>query len=719
MSHKSLAGVLGASAIASLRTSGLARYIATWLTVTAVLIFLGIPATRISIDVTAEHGGTSQMFYGHGRHHSEENSVAVRMAEGTSTLNFDVPSFTTRMRWDPSNNDTSVTVRAFRISVFGIEFGELNPNITALNAIGKLLLRNGTALIQPTAGATDPQILLVIPRRITWTISIATTLLLAAGLACVAVLLPLAWRWREIINAIDRTPQYIRGFLEREGIRPKEIAIYFSMALVANIYFLANLSLSVDDEFAAVRGDPTIWIAQGRWTTYFVTKFLFPQPSIPFSPYIFLAGCFACSYLLIVRALRFQPGWRTYLAYPVFCAYPTWWFISEFYSNTPATALGLVFVCAAVYLYSIDQRNPDQFRPRTAITSIILLATSLGAYQSYITYYVCAGIGVLIADALENRSTKAAITKSFMSLVRLGGMAAAGMGLYYLVNRVCLSVWDLKTFYVNDFVRFSVLLQHPADTLLGIGQDMTQLYGGSADMFGASMPAAKAVIIASLILTIAHAWSKKRPELIPAWLLLIAAPFGLELMSGPRGMPLRSMMALSFASWFLSISILRVSRPALQCISIALCSLFVLQILSANSQYMAAATITQDHDRMIAADIYTSMGALDPNFNPEAPIEVDIFGYRNISTVYANPWSTAIQGSFFGWDDGNIFRTLTYMRITGYGRLVPMPPARRKEMTPIFAEMPVWPAKGSIRKVGNAFLIKMGTVPDPAHPGVK
>jgi len=41
--------------------------------------------------------------------------------------------------------------------------------------------------------------------------------------------------------------------------------------------------------------------------------------------------------------------------------------------------------------------------------------------------------------------------------------------------------------------------------------------------------------------------------------------------------------------------------------------------------------------------------------------------------------------------------------------------SKRREMTPLFQNMPIWPAAGSVAKVGERYLVKLSQESDPIH----
>ncbi|RVB27062.1 hypothetical protein EN918_25495, partial [Mesorhizobium sp. M7A.F.Ca.CA.004.05.1.1] len=115
-------------------------------------------------------------------------------------------------------------------------------------------------------------------------------------------------------------------------------------AIFAAMYFseLASFPLSVDEEVTAFRTDASVWIIQGRWGAYLIERFLIPHPVMPFlAPAVFGAGCVA-AYLLVMDVINKQElSIAEYACFAIFCAFPTWFFIVEFYSNIAAIGVGL------------------------------------------------------------------------------------------------------------------------------------------------------------------------------------------------------------------------------------------------------------------------------------------------------------------------------------------------------------------------------------------
>jgi len=142
----------------------------------------------------------------------------------------------------------------------------------------------------------------------------------------------------------------IRTLLANEQFSLQEFTKLLGIGVFLNIVPIVNFFLSIDDEAGAFRTDPSIWIADGRWTAFIVEKFIFTQPVMPFVPNLFFYVCLAASYMFILRAYQLRFSWITALAYGVLIAHPIWWFIAEFYSNTPSTGLGILSLSIATYI---------------------------------------------------------------------------------------------------------------------------------------------------------------------------------------------------------------------------------------------------------------------------------------------------------------------------------------------------------------------------------
>lgn len=510
----------------------------------------------------------------------------------------------------------------------------------------------------------------------------------------------------------------IVSWLQRQRFSWRELFILVLIGAVANVYFLANYSLSIDDELAAVRTSSEIWIAQGRFTTYLVETLLFPQPSLPFSPYIFLAVMMALTQMLLVRAHGMAPSWRSYAAYCLFATYPSWWVIEEFSANVPATGIGFFLVAVALSLLAERPVGAPLRLSRPELGRLLaiglLLALCAGTYQTLLLLFACGTLGVALCRSIES-SGRFDWRQVFTQLAYGAISLVLGAVLYFVFNKMALTLSGTKAEYISGFINVNHL-KTPYWLFGNIALVVWQTYSGAARIFGGTMPAAAVALLCAGV-----AVARARRGLALPHLLLFAAllgtPFLLCVLTGPYQLPLRAMVALPYVIWLSSLLTFSGRRGAAWAIGLAVFALFQLQIINLTSQYIATATLVQQQDRFMGLDIGKRMRMLRGDDDPAAPIFLDTYGYGEEfhPSLYASAEGKVTRGSFFGWDKGNLVRIVAYFRVLGFDTVRSAPLTVRAGFTKEFEQMPVWPQEGSVRRHGAYYLVKLGKLPDQAH----
>jgi hypothetical protein len=247
-------------------------------------------------------------------------------------------------------------------------------------------------------------------------------------------------------------------------------------------------------------------------------------------------------------------------------------------------------------------------------------------------------------------------------------------------------------------------------------QEASLVYSGASSRFGDDIGLATLILVLSSSVVLIASLRKGQVIAGVLWFMVLAIPFMLHFIAGATGVPLRSLISLSYSAWLMVLIILTAAtRQGLVWMAVPLISIYLMQLISLNSQYIASASLTQRHDELLAADIYRRLGELDDTFDGGDVIMVDFFGHKPFETVYAVAWSSAAQGSFFDWGNGNTARMLNYMKILGYQNLRVVDQNVRTSLTPTFLKMPVWPARGSVAKVDGIYLIRLSGAADPGH----
>lgn len=512
----------------------------------------------------------------------------------------------------------------------------------------------------------------------------------------------------------------IAPWLKRYRFTWQELFVLVIIGAFANVYFLANYSPSIDDELAAVRSSSEIWIAQGRFTIYLVETLLFPQPSLPFSPYVFLSVMMALTQMFLVRAHGMTPSWRSYAAYCLFVTYPTWWLIEEFSANVPATGLGFLLVAAALLLQAEKPVGaPRDFSRDDAgrlLAIGLLLALCAGAYQTLLLLFACGTLGIVMCRSLE--STGPFLWREAFAQIFYGGVClVAGSLLYFVFNKLALYMSGTHPEYIANFVNLDNL-KAPRWLVGTIALEAWATYSGSAELFGGAMPAgAVALACAAVAVTRAHL-RVALPNLL-LFAVLLGTPFLLHLLTGPYSLPLRAMVALPYVIWLCTLLAFTYLRGAAQIVGLTAFILFQLQIINLTSQYIVTATQVQQQDRMMGFEIGRRMLLLRGDDRAEMPIWLDVYGYgeEKRTSLFAAAKSSVTRGSFFGWDKGNLKRIAAYFRVLGFDAVRAASQDERTALTKQFEGMPVWPREGSLRRSGNYYLLKLGNLPDAAHGG--
>ncbi|MEG5265961.1 glucosyltransferase domain-containing protein [Pseudomonas sp. JDS28PS106] len=680
--------------------------------------YLPISRASLVLDVSSKASGESQLFFGETPAYEQKNSAWQHISPGANELTFPLRGSYAYLRWDPLYGAGTIELKDAYISILGQRLEIDRLTLTPAHQIARFERIHNATLIVTDAAANDPQINVSLDfdglrkQRIIVSAFIGFIL---------ALFFIISFFFREPIFKkfadADAGIHHILSALRNDSFSFKEIAVLTAIGSLLYIYFISSLSLSIDDEMAAVRRDPAAWVSQGRWFVYLVEKFLFPQSAIPFAPYIFLVISLALSYALILRAHDRRPDWKSYLLYPIFCAYPTWWFISEFYSNIPALAFGALFVSSSIYLSF--KNNLFSHSLRNAILKnfliCILLACAIGAYQSLLLLYASLVCGALIVKLQRSEQNSITLAKSTLAILfKNFALVIASFVLYSALNKIAQITLAADSGYLGNFININALLNSPSEVLSGVIAEMQLIYTGNATRYGASIGLSYFIMIIAT-LSLASKQLGKSVLLLTLWAGVLITPFGLNFASGGLPLPLRTMLGVAYVSWLACLLTASYKRPLAVLIFGLVIAAYEIQLLSANSQYIASSTITQAHDRMLAADIYRRIGELDDTFDRTTPVEVDIYGKKPVNNLYADGWSSTMQGSFFSWDNGNIERMSIFMRIMGYENISTPSADERIALTPNFKEMPIWPAAGSVKKVGERYLVRLSKEPDPVH----
>jgi hypothetical protein len=134
------------------------------------------------------------------------------------------------------------------------------------------------------------------------------------------------------------------------------------------------------------------------------------------------------------------------------------------------------------------------------------------------------------------------------------------------------------------------------------------------------------------------------------------------------------------------------------------------QGLYVNAVQQARGWSVARHDLLLAGAIHTEIMRLHGPADGQ-PILVGFRGERVFDSDYPLIPTSSAGASFFQWDGGDQSRIVAYMNLIGFSDLRAYPEPAPGAFDAEYARMPAWPAAGSVRRVGQGYLVRLGELP--------
>lgn len=671
---------------------------------------------KIVISFSSNTSGESQLFYKpYNENYSEQFSKIKSLKYGKQTLTYSLPYYHDKLRWDPSNTSFNIEISQIDISIVGIKFPLKLESISAYNQIESIIKKNKILIVKSIDNANDPQIFLTLDTKEIEYYRVVLSII-ATFIVLISLGIPFIYR-NKIINFEREINNHLKD-IDVNSFYLKQLFILTSMGIFLHIFEISSFMISIDDEYSAFRTNPEAWIADGRWTGYIIERFIFSQPTMPYIPNLISCFFMALSFILIIKSHNLLFNWKSYITYPIFAAFPTLWFINEFYGNMVMVAIGFFMTSLSIYLFSkVNESNSGIklfFIVKFIFIPAIFLAVAIGSYQSFIMLFISMGIGVIIVkDILCNKNKTG---ETLLSLLILSAVLIMGLLFYSVINYFFKFLFAISgKAYIEHFLHLNELLSSPLEILAKVIHKMFNFYSGSADIYGISIFALGLFFLFSTSIILLKKVNTSKFILIPIWIIFLFAPFLLHFITGVDSLPTRSMVAMPYVSWLMGIILLTINSRFKLFFALIIIILAEIQILSASGQYAAATNLTEAHDRMLADDLYSRISASNSEFDKSKISVIDVFGWHDFKTIYPLVPHSTMGASFFNWDQGNISRMVAYMNLLGYDNLQALDRAKRKDFIKEFEKMPIWPAKDSVKFIDNVYLIKLGHTPDISH----
>jgi MFS family permease len=493
-----------------------------------------------------------------------------------------------------------------------------------------------------------------------------------------------------------------------------ELLVLLLIFAVFHYLKLSTFSIAIDDEYEAFRSNGYNWILTGRWSSYLFLRYLVPQPILPFFPAFLFGIGLVLSYALLLSCFgvrRLAPV--HYFAFGIYAGFPTWMFLTSLTTACCWAGAAQLAVVIAVDRYRCvsfpDKSDLPQKRRTTVLNALLCvgaLAVAMGFYQAYFPSFLVLGMGMLLLRA------DAPLKQLVMHMVMLGVLAVLGVLLHAAIDaafRYAFGLQDLR--YIKNFLDLSSLFKTPLTVLRHTAESAGAVYGGHAAVYGSTSVAFPFIILAGA--TAVALWptgGTGRWTRLALVACILGAPFALHIFNGGR-MPLRTFVAVPVVFWLFAMLGLTSRVRAVALVALFATGLGLLQMLYSSNLYVAAGYFARIHDQELASAVYARIAESQPEFDSQKTYTVDFFGSRPFATHYPRPYSSTLGFSYFEWDGGNEERILDYMRLIGYTNLQAPSLEQRRQDLAEFARMPTWPARDSVRVVGDVILVKLGSAP--------
>jgi hypothetical protein len=507
---------------------------------------------------------------------------------------------------------------------------------------------------------------------------------------------------------------YARGsvLLSRE-----EQAIAWRLLLVfclLYVYELANFNLTIDDEFLA-QSASCQFADIGRWVHPLLRSTLWPQVVVPGAPLLLFGAAFAVSFVYLARLFgitRFEPV--HYAAFVAYATFPSWIAQIEYAANVLPNAIGVWCVGVAA-LQTVPPADRTAQRPpwRQLGLAVVVCAVAIGAYQSLALMYLALvlGAGIVVFLARPAPDWHGLWATGWRALVVL----ALAFGLSLGIGRLTMALCGVQpSDYGYSFIDAGQALRHPVRALGLAINEVRRLYFSYWRPFGA----AATTYLATVLLCVYAAVRLSRPGtrwwMAVALTLLLLIPAGLSFVSA-NTMTVRTFFASAAVLLCLLLIANALARTTVQRrLVLVLAVLCGVQGLYVNAVQQARGWSVARHDLLLAGAIHAELmrlhGAADGT-----PIFVSFRGERVFKSLYPLIPTSSAGASFFGWDGGDQSRIVAYMNLIGYADLRAYPEPAPGAFDAEYARMPIWPAAGSIRRVGTGYLVRLGET-RPARP---
>ncbi|WP_313048575.1 glucosyltransferase domain-containing protein [Atlantibacter subterraneus] len=472
--------------------------------------------------------------------------------------------------------------------------------------------------------------------------------------------------------------------------------IAFLVALVSSLivygFEITHFTLSIDEEF---KNNIRHTIIRGRWGDAFLKKFILPEPFTPFFTTLFSLCILSITSTITTFSLR--------LSFPeavifslIYISLPQFAYQLQFSSQADTFSISILACTLGIY-YIIHSKNT--LKKYILASSLICFATSI--YQTAVFYAFTLYISHIAIFSIKEKKLNANMRDMIISIAIL----CASVLQYFFISYIIRKIYGVA----EDSYFAEMIGWNKANVIV----TLTNLYYFIINYFINNGPYGLNIYGLSviLVLTIIFKTMKQNISLAAVYFcvftILILSPFLLNILIG-AGMPARTMISLPLAFAVVFTALVKVSQHRMKLYIAA----FTILLMGANSSSQLFYTdyIAYKRDYRIASEIIMDLNH-QYNYSLAQPINVYFYGAVDLTPIDLHKNSDMFGSSFLNWDNGNSARISAFINATAIANISFVTYSQVSQYQSSIDKAPNWPQKGSIIRVGDFIVVKLGNSP--------
>ncbi len=459
---------------------------------------------------------------------------------------------------------------------------------------------------------------------------------------------------------------------------------------------LTHFSLSIDEEF-----DNNIahTIAIGRWGHALLKATIYPEPFIPFYTEILTFILLAVSCVVIVKTFALKFNQALFFAV-LYASSAQFAYQLQFLNQCDTVATAILISAVAVYLIVKN----DSFFCSLCLPAL-LLGYAVAIYQSIIFFSYSLLLAYLMLDTVRGASDIKHIKLFFKLLIS----SVIGLILYVVLGKLILYIYHLQSesYLLDIVVWFS---ESPQLALKKVSRCIEHYFTLKAP--SGLNTFAMAVLL--LLLPLFYPLKSKARYGLYVFLSIITL-FCMNIVVG-KDLPARTMTSFGIffaSSGLIAFVVVRKNRYLWAIVFFSflygiatVSNLFYADYKAYKKDYRIASSIAYDMDKVLKS-------------SGEAPVRVYFFGAPEIKRVNRPKYADMFGASFLNWDHGNTVRIAAFMNKSEIANITPASYEDIKADLPTIYAAPVWPQQGSILKLKDVVVVKLGQEVGYCPTGVK